>query len=479
MNWLETLVQMPVSEALGWTVLHSLWQGSALAAVLAVVLATTRSPRIRYVAASVALLALAGCFAVTLLNLLPPPGSGPHGRLAPLTMPLTANRFSHSGAYSLNSLIPWLAPAWLIGACLSYLRYAAAWLSTSRLRTRAACQAPARWQARLSDLAREVKISRPVVLLESLFAGTPMVLGHFRPVILTPLGFLTALPPDQVEAVLLHELAHIARCDYLANVFQRLLEGLFFYHPAAWWVARILRQEREHCCDDLVVCWRGDPYTYAATLAQLETYRQQNWPARDTAVAAKGGNLMKRITRLLYPKAPGSVWAPIVATVVLLTSGGALIAGYHAAPQSAVANTQAYWQNWLNQDVAYIIDDQEKAAFERLTTDAERQHFVEQFWERRNPTPGASENAFKVEHYRRLAYANQHFASAIPGYQTDRGHIYIVYGPPDEIDAHPHTGNKPGVQTWTYHSGSAGEGGVFTFVDRDGTNDYRFAPTRQ
>lgn len=85
----------------------------------------------------------------------------------------------------------------------------------------------------------------------------------------------------------------------------------------------------------------------------------------------------------------------------------------------------------------HIITDEEKAAFERLNTDQERQHFVEQFWSRRDPTPGTAENEFKEEHYRRLAFANQHFASSQPGWKTDRGRIYIRYGPPDEIDSHP------------------------------------------
>lgn len=189
--------------------------------------------------------------------------------------------------------------------------------------------------------------------------------------------------------------------------------------------------------------------------------------------------MLKRVKRLLHPRGPSGIWAPILATAMLIASAGIVVAGYQAAPQSATTNHEGVWQSWLNQDVAYIITDKERAAFEPLTTDAERQHFVEQFWERRNPIPGAAENAFKIEHYRRLAFANQHFASAIPGYETDRGHIYIVYGPPDEIDAHPRNGSVAAMETWLYHAHSGDEGGVFTFVDRDGANDYRLAPTHQ
>lgn len=138
------------------------------------------------------------------------------------------------------------------------------------------------------------------------------------------------------------------------------------------------------------------------------------------------------------------------------------------------------WQKWLNEDVVYIISDEEKAAFERLTTDEERQHFVEQFWERRDPTPGTPENEFKEEHYRRIAYANNRFqtASGTAGWRTDRGHMYIVYGPPDEIDSHPKKADRAyGIEMWIYrHVEGLGDNGSFTFIDRTGTRDYRLAP---
>ena len=98
------------------------------------------------------------------------------------------------------------------------------------------------------------------------------------------------------------------------------------------------------------------------------------------------------------------------------------------------------YKKWLEDEVPYIITDEERAAFKKLTTDEEREQFIEQFWERRNPNPGSPENEFKEEYYRRIAYANEHFASGIPGWRTDRGRIYIMYGPPDEIESHPSGG---------------------------------------
>jgi GWxTD domain-containing protein len=320
------------------------------------------------------------------------------------------------------------------------------------------------WQNAVARLARELKIPRQVVLLESFFAEGPMVIGHFRPVILVPLGFLVGLPPDQVEAILLHELAHVKRFDYLVNACQRLAEGLLFYHPAAWWISRVIRGERENCCDDVVISLRGNAHSYAAALTHLEGNR-----LREAAVAANGGSLVRRIRRLLYPHSSSGIWAPVLAVVVLLALSGGLLAAWHRSPAA-----QGPWQKWLKEDVVYIISDEERVAFERLATDEERQRFVEQFWERRDPTPGTPENEFKDEHYRRIAFANKHFrtAAGTPGWETDRGHIYIVYGPPDEIDSHPKK-----VETWLYHKveGTNGEQ-TFAFFDRTGGGDFRLGP---
>src|SRR3954462_9690447 len=114
------------------------------------------------------------------------------------------------------------------------------------------------------------------------------------------------------------------------------------------------------------------------------------------------------------------------------------------------------WKKWMNEDVIYVITDEEKQAFKRLKTDEERQTFIEQFWLRRDPTPDTEENEYKEEHYRRIAYANEHYASGIPGWKTDRGRIYIVYGPADEVESHPSGGSyerpieEGGGQTSTY-----------------------------
>jgi len=147
------------------------------------------------------------------------------------------------------------------------------------------------------------------------------------------------------------------------------------------------------------------------------------------------------------------------------------------------------YKKWLNEDVVYIISPEERHAFLHLSTNEEREQFIEAFWQRRNPDPDSPENTFKEEHYRRIAYANEHFASGIPGWKTDRGKIYIMWGPPDEIDSHPTGGtwDRPmdqgggttttyAYEDWRYRylpgSSSLGENVELEFVDPTGTGEY-------
>lgn len=154
-----------------------------------------------------------------------------------------------------------------------------------------------------------------------------------------PVGLLTGLPSGQVEAILLHELAHIRRYDYLVNLLQRSVEGLLFYHPAVWWISRVIRAERENCCDDVVVAMSGNAREYAAALAALE---QNRWSGREPAVAATGGNLVKRIRSLLYPKAPNGAWPPLFAAVILLVTAAVTMTAWPLKPpQQTSAAAQA------------------------------------------------------------------------------------------------------------------------------------------
>jgi GWxTD domain-containing protein len=230
------------------------------------------------------------------------------------------------------------------------------------------------------------------------------------------------------------------------------------------------------------------------------------------ALAATGGDLMKRIRRLTTESrgaqtsmAPGATAAVLlVIFAAALTAlpaklpnvkrahspapvAMAVAAAATPAPQQSEAPLSAPYEKWLREDVVYIITEQERAAFLALTSDAERENFIEQFWQRRDPTPGTPENEFRDEHYRRIAYANEHFSGSVAGWKTDRGRTYIVYGPPDEIDDHSSGGTyerspeEGGGETSTYpfqqwryrYIEGIGANIIVEFVDRDGSGDYR------
>lgn len=158
-------------------------------------------------------------------------------------------------------------------------------------------------------------------------------------------------------------------------------------------------------------------------------------------------------------------------------------------PRNVKPELKDVYKKWLNNDVPYLITDEEKKAFKALATDEERENFIEQFWRRRDPNPDTEENEFREQYYERIAYANEHFSSGIPGWKTDRGRIYIAWGKPDSIESHPTGGpyNRPsyegGGDTTTYpfeiwfyrHLENVGDGLEIEFVDPTGTGEYRLA----
>ena len=157
-------------------------------------------------------------------------------------------------------------------------------------------------------------------------------------------------------------------------------------------------------------------------------------------------------------------------------------------PRNVKPELKKAYKDWLEKDVAYVITDEERKAFKKLATDEERERFIEEFWRRRDPDPDTEENEFKEEYYERIAYANEHFASGIPGWKTDRGRIWIMYGKPDERETHPMGGQydrppmKAAVRPQPIRlrmvlslSARVGSGVEIEFVDPTGSGEYRIA----
>jgi len=324
-------VDHPAFRALGWALLHFVWQGALVAglAALAFRLLRGHSPQARYAVGCAALLLMLAAPVATGIAAYEPAASlaagplpaGAAERQAVLSRLADVAREVRPGEawrYRVEAVLPSLVAVWMLGILVLSARLAGGWGYAQRLARREVRPAPAAWQRRLDGLARRLGVARPVRLLESARVQVPTVVGWLRPVVLLPFTAATGLTPAQLEAVLLHELAHVRRHDYLVNLAQSAVEVLLFYHPGVWWVSERVREEREACCDDVAVAACGDTLVYARALTELEGLRA--FPA-GLAMAADGGSLLHRVRRLVLPAPrPARGSAPLLAGVLLLTT---------------------------------------------------------------------------------------------------------------------------------------------------------------
>jgi beta-lactamase regulating signal transducer with metallopeptidase domain len=310
MDALHTLSQQPVFLALEQALLGFLWQGAAVALVVAggLALIPERASRARYAAACLGLLTMAALPILSFFFTLAeasrsivsagPIASAPASSLsANVTFTVTTAPGPLGDSTWLEVLRPWLLPVWCCGVLLLSSRTLLAWGMTQRLSRRSTLEAASPWQHALQKALVRMRMSGPVRLLASASIDVPMVIGLWRPLILVPASAMTGLSASQLEAILAHELAHIRRHDYLVNLLQSLVETLLFYHPAVWWLSHLIREEREHCADDLAVQCCGDAYLYARALAHIEQLRVM--PSPQPALGAAGGSLLARVRRLL------------------------------------------------------------------------------------------------------------------------------------------------------------------------------------
>jgi beta-lactamase regulating signal transducer with metallopeptidase domain len=235
--------------------------------------------------------------------------------------------------------LPLVSVVWFVGAFLAGLRMVAGWALSRRLVARAKVATENRWQARVATWCEELGVNKAVRFLVSDAIDSPLVVGWLKPVILWPTAALHGMTPQDVEAIIAHELAHIRRGDVLINLLQACIEVLFFHHPAAWWISAQIRAEREYCADDLAVRMldrseSGTKLSYARALLALEEHR--SIPL--LSVAAKGGKLLDRIRRLVGVETTGhSPARPLVGGLVTTSLLGILLAGvFVTSPSRAI-----------------------------------------------------------------------------------------------------------------------------------------------
>jgi beta-lactamase regulating signal transducer with metallopeptidase domain len=310
MNLLLSLVSQHWLQAFGWTLVHSLWQSSLCAAALIIALRfiPLKHSNTRYIAS------ISGMFLILMLSLgtfgrllsaTSPEPHSPSGTLIPGAVSSSYQPDVYSSVSSLLAMISSLIQSnlsfivilWSVGAILFSLRVVGGWWYIVNLR-RHGIDPPNELNNHLKELAARLGITRVVTLVESGRVQAPLVMGYLKPVILMPIGMYSGLSTDQLESILIHELIHIKRGDYLVNIVQSFLEGLYFFNPFMWIVSGIIRREREHCCDDAVIHIHGNPMAYARALTSLQEVRLKN-AGLALSLAENKKQLLTRIKRIM------------------------------------------------------------------------------------------------------------------------------------------------------------------------------------
>ena len=334
-----------VLQAICRTFFHSIWQGIVAAAFAGLIVIFTRqsSARLRYnLLSGVFLFFIAGTVITFLkqlnfatgtdqqVSLLASPtlASGEVVNAAPVTdttIPGSILQFCNDHAYTIMVV-------WLLVFLFKGFRMMAAIHGLKQLRTKNNADVPVEWVNRLDGLKSHFKIMSTVKLLESAMIRTPVVLGFLKPAILLPVGFFNNISTEQAEAILLHELAHIKRNDFLANFFQTMMECIFFFNPGLLWISSLIREEREACCDDLVMSVRGDKKLYVEALVSFQEMMLQ--PQLVMGIGQNKMALLQRIRRLMV----GENKSLSIAEKLVLIVGIFVISAFTLMPRQLSSN---------------------------------------------------------------------------------------------------------------------------------------------
>jgi beta-lactamase regulating signal transducer with metallopeptidase domain len=320
-------------DSLGWTLVHFIWQGAALAALFAVTNAVCRRASTRYALAVITLALMMAAPVITFTKLMgakdPAVRYGARGAFARAVKPLEGVFLpARPGAptpeipASQNDGILWFVEAWFLGVLLLSLRTAGGLFLIERMRREVKPVGRQLYEKYLA-LQRKMGLERVIRYCQCVELDAPAVLGWFRPVVLLPARALTGLSEEQMAMVIAHELAHIRRLDCFVNLFQIGAETLLFYHPAVWWVSQRIRTEREHCCDDEAVAVCGDAVNYARALTLMEEWRT----APSLVMAANRSPLSERVVRLLGLDGAAGKFRVAGLAVGVACLAGALLAG--------------------------------------------------------------------------------------------------------------------------------------------------------
>jgi beta-lactamase regulating signal transducer with metallopeptidase domain len=330
--------------ALGWTVVHSLWQATLIALLSGVVMIALRkkAAKTRYLVSNLALFSVLAAAIVTFFIYFDFTKEAGQVVFVPdsETVIETSSRFETSptlatptlnpateGPLSMDGLkayfnrhIYLIVTIWAMGVALFMLRLLGSISYVYYLKSRLNFPVDEYWQELLDGLKNRVGVAKGIELLESALVRSPIVIGHLKPVILFPIGAINRLNPNEVEAILAHEIAHILRNDYVFNIIQSVIEALFYFHPAVWWISAQIRNERENCCDDMAIQLCGNAMNYAKSLVSVQEMAYYS-PQMAMGFAGKSNKnqLLLRVQRVLnQPQTKTNVREKLTATCVLV-----------------------------------------------------------------------------------------------------------------------------------------------------------------
>jgi len=323
--------------ALGWAILHSIWQALLIFGCLRIVLklwpAATASTK--YNLSFISLAGIFGWFVVTLFQQLDAvtPFHTIASPAAAATSPVLLNmqavyqrQQELTGAFpNLEFCFPILVALYMTGVGVMCIKLFADLAQLQQIRKQQGLPADTAWEQYLRKLSKQLQIPRKVKLLVSQHIQVPVMMGFLKPVILVPIAMFNNLSAEQLEAILLHELAHVKRNDYILNIFQSIVETTLFFNPFVWWISKYIRLEREHCCDDMVIAHTVQPLHYAKALVALEEYRFTTNPMA-MAAADNKQHLFYRIKRIMEMKTSHLNYSQKLMAVLIIAVGLTAIA---------------------------------------------------------------------------------------------------------------------------------------------------------
>ncbi|MFC2151113.1 M56 family metallopeptidase [Bacteroidota bacterium] len=340
MNLLNSLFNDKIIDALGWNIFHILWQGFLIAIVLGFVLRLLKhkSANIKYLISFTSLILLVGLSVFNFTNNYNQTSLLSKNQYENLNraeineailIDLNESNIELSQGFvddikikikSIDKYFPIIVNLWIIGVFVFTLKFILSFLYTSRLRSKSLNKITEQWFSRFKKIEKQLKIRKTVKYIESKFVKIPLVLGYFKPVVVIPIEMLTGMPSNQIEAIIAHELAHIRRNDYILNVLQTIIETVFFFHPAIWYISLQIRKERENSCDDMALTVCDGSLVYAKALVSVqELTLRKHYSA--VAFSGRKKHLLNRIKRMIMkPKVKSNFTDKIIAAVIILSA---------------------------------------------------------------------------------------------------------------------------------------------------------------